>query len=86
MDKQTRWCLDDLYPGPDSPEFQGALDQIEEKLRGLENLLPSLTAELTGDEFLEIIRRYEDLIRLLSRVINYGFLLIAEDVRSVSAQ
>jgi oligoendopeptidase F len=86
MYKQTRWRLDDLYPGPDSPEFQGALGQIEEKLQGLEDHHPWLTSKLTGDEFLEIIRRYEDLVRLLSRVINYGFLLLAEDIRSGRAQ
>jgi len=86
MYKQTRWCLDDLYLSPDSPEFQLALNQIEEKLQRLENLRPRLTSELTEEDFLEIIRRYEDLIRLLSRVINYGFLLLSQDVRSRHAQ
>ncbi|UCF61334.1 MAG: M3 family oligoendopeptidase, partial [Anaerolineaceae bacterium] len=31
-------------------------------------------------------KRYEDLIRLLSRVINYGFLLLSDDMRSRKAQ
>lgn len=86
MYKQTRWRLDDLYPGPDSLEFQEALDQIKEKLQRFEEFRPRLTSELTGGEFLDIIRRYEDLIRLLSRVINYGFLLLSEDMSSKRAQ
>ena len=86
MYKQTRWRLEDLYPGPDSPEFQEALDHIEEKLQGFENLRPRFTPELTGDEFLNIIKRYEGLIRHLSRVINYAFLLLSEDMRSRQAQ
>lgn len=86
MYEQTRWRLDDLYPGPDSTEFQQALDHIEEKLQRFEDLRPRFTSELTGGEFLEIIKRYEDLIRLLSRVINYGFLLLSEDTRSGRAQ
>jgi oligoendopeptidase F len=84
--EQTRWRLDDLYPGPDSPEFQQALENIEEKLQRFENLRPRFTTELPGDEFLNVIKRYEDLIRLLSRVINYGFLLLSEDMRSGRAQ
>ncbi len=82
MYDQTRWRLDDLYPSPDSPEFQEALDAIEKRLQRFENLRPRLTSEITGDEFLDIIKQYEVLIRLISRVINYGFLLLSEDMHS----
>ena len=86
MYKQTRWRLDDLYPGPDSPELQRAFKQIEEKIRAFEALRPRLKHVLTPIEFYNILRKYENLVRFLSRVINYGFLLFSEDMRSQRAQ
>ena len=86
MFEQTRWCLDDLYPDLNSPEFQQALECVEEKIRAFEDFRPRMTLDLSADVFLDMIRRYEDLVRLLSRIINYGFLLFSEDMRSEQSQ
>jgi oligoendopeptidase F len=86
MYEQSRWRLDDLYPDPNSPEFQQALERVEDKIQAFEDFRPRMTSDLTADEFLDMITQYEDLIRLLSRVINYGFLLLSEDMRSRQAQ
>jgi oligoendopeptidase F len=86
MFEQLRWRLDDLYPDPNSPEFQQTLERVEDKLQAFEDFQPRMTPDLTADEFIEMIKRYEDLIRLLSRILNYGFLLYSEDMRSEQAQ
>jgi oligoendopeptidase F len=86
MSTQTRWRLDDLYADPNSPEFQRALERVEDKLQAFEDFRPRMTSDLTAHEFIEMIERYEDFIRLLSRILNYGFLFYSEDMRSKQAQ
>jgi len=86
MYKQTRWRLDDLYPGPDSPELQRAFEQVEEETQAFEALRHRLKHVLSTAEFNDILREYENLIRFLSRVLHYGFLLFSEDMKSYQAQ
>jgi oligoendopeptidase F len=86
MAQPSRWRLEDLYPDPNSPEFQQALQRVEAEIQAFEGFRPRLTPDLTSGEFLDMIQQYEDLVRLLSRIINYGFLLFSEDMRSKNAQ
>ena len=84
--KHTRWSLNDLYPGPDSPELITAFKQIEEEIQAFEALRPRLKQFLTPIESYDILKKYEKLIRFISRVLNYSFLLFSEDMRSQKAQ
>ncbi|NIS80737.1 MAG: oligoendopeptidase F [Anaerolineales bacterium] len=81
-----RWRLDDLFPGLDSAEYLEATNQVEDQMRDFETLRDRLGPGLTHDMFTEALTRYEKLVRLLSRLLNYGFLLIAQDMGSERAQ
>ncbi|NIM92736.1 MAG: M3 family oligoendopeptidase [Anaerolineales bacterium] len=83
---QEKWSLDDLFPDIDSPELQEASKHLEEKVKVIEDVRPKLTEELTQEELLEILAKYEELIRLLRRIVSYGHLRFAEDTQDQAAQ
>jgi hypothetical protein len=63
---QIRWRLDDLYPGPDSSPLKRSLDLVEERTRDFEALRPQLRPDLTAAEFINILKIYKNLVRLLT--------------------
>lgn len=84
--KQEKWSLEDLYAGFDDPEIQKARDQVEERVKAFEEIRSRLSPDLSEKDFLEIIKDYEELSRLLSRLGYFGFLRFNEDTQDQSAQ
>jgi oligoendopeptidase F len=84
--KQEKWSLEDLYAGFDDPEVQKARDQVEELVKSFEEIRSRLSPDLSETDFLEIIKDYEGLVRLISRLAYFGFLRFNEDTQDQSAQ
>ena len=84
--KQEKWSLDDLYAGFDDPEIQKARDQVEERVKAFEDIRSRLSTDLSETDFLEILKDYEGLYRLISRLGYFGFLRFNEDTQDQSAQ
>ena len=83
---QERWSLADLFSALDAPEVQEARDDIEKSLEGFEGYREKLAPQITEDEFIEILRAYERIFRLLSRLSAYGSLRFSEDTQDQAAQ
>jgi oligoendopeptidase F len=83
---QERWSLDDLFPALDSPELQKALDQVEGVVAGIEAYRPRLSESLPSSDFLSLLDSYDQLMRLLSRLVGFAHLKFAEDTQDQQAQ
>lgn len=84
--KQEKWSLEDLYAGFDDPEIQIARDQVEEQVKAFEEVRSQLSPDLSETDFLKILKDYEELYRLLSRLGYFGFLRFNEDTQDQHAQ
>jgi oligoendopeptidase F len=78
--------LEDLFPGLDSPEFEQARQVLEEQVKRFESTRGELTEGLTQPRFLEILKAYEEIARVLGKIYSYGFLLFTEDTQNQKAQ
>ncbi len=74
------WDLNDLFPGPDSPELADALTAAEAEARALAKSYAGRLAALMGDELAEAIRRYEGLSEILGRIMSFAYLTYATDI------
>jgi len=83
---QERWSLEDLFPGLDSPEFAQARQDLEEQVKRFESTRGELAEDLTEPRFLEILKAYEEIARVLGKIYSYGFLLFTEDTQNQKAQ
>jgi oligoendopeptidase F len=84
--EQSRWSLDELFPSADSKELSKAREQAEKQTKAFESLRPKLTPEIEADTFMDILKRYEQSMRSLSRLVYYSHLLFAEDTQDQQAQ
>jgi oligoendopeptidase F len=84
--QQTRWSLDALFPGPNSPELEKAFQQIDQQIGEFETLRPKLTPELSADSFKDFLERIESIQNLASRIYVYAGLLFYEDTQNQTAQ
>src|SRR3989304_134446 len=81
-----RWDLSDLFPGPDSKEYEQAGGAIEESLAAFEAERARLNDDLTPQALFEILQQYEGLARQMSRYLGFAFLRFAEDTQDSLAQ
>ncbi|MEW6715948.1 MAG: M3 family oligoendopeptidase [Chloroflexota bacterium] len=84
--KQTRWSLDDLFLGVDSPELQRTFESLGAKAADFEKHRDALSADISKDAFLEIVRQLEEITRLMYRLHVYAGLLFSEDTQNQEAQ
>ncbi|MGD2253730.1 MAG: M3 family oligoendopeptidase [Anaerolineales bacterium] len=84
--EQSRWSLDELFPSADSKELRKAREQAEKQTQAFEALRPKLTSEIEPKAFVEILKRYEESVRRLSRLVYYSHLLFSEDTQDQQAQ
>jgi oligoendopeptidase F len=69
------WNLDDLYPGMDSPALKVDLGRAREEATRFAADYEGKLATLTGAQMAEALRRYEDMQRVLGRIMSYAGLL-----------
>ncbi|MBU2551720.1 MAG: oligoendopeptidase F, partial [Proteobacteria bacterium] len=83
---QTRWRLDDLFSSLDDSNIEAALDETEARVTEFESLRSSLRPDLPIGDFIDCIRRLENVALLSSRVNGYADLKFAEDTGDQRAQ
>lgn len=83
--KQERWSLDDLYPGFESDEVAQAFKDLEQKITDFESNRDELEG-IAPDQFVKVLNAYEDIARLINRLMYFAHLSFAADTQDQKAQ
>jgi oligoendopeptidase F len=83
---QSKWELTDLFPSIDSPELKQAIKSLEEKVDVFVNYRSSLTNDITGDKFMEIVHEMDAISDQGSRIYAFAELNFYTDTQSQAAQ
>ena len=81
-----KWNLDELFTGFDSPELEGAFDNVEELVTSFEGLRGKLKPDIDAETFLDAVRASESMTRLVNRIYAFAGLSFAEDTQNQNAQ
>ncbi len=82
---QKRWSLSALFPGHDSPEFNGAMESVEDAVSKYEEIRPKLTADIDQDTFQEIVTELEEITIQIHRLAVFTGLWLTEDTQNQDA-
>lgn len=80
---QKRWSLSDLYPS--QKDFDKDFKAIEKQTAEFEKLRPMLKEDISGADFMTVIKALESIYRLAHRMGSYTGLWFAEDTQNQSA-
>jgi oligoendopeptidase F len=80
-----RWTLKDLLPPAESDEMAAHIEDIKARLEAFEGLRDKLSPEISEEEFLEILHRYEELYADASVLRAYSYLWFSEDTTAQAA-
>jgi oligoendopeptidase F len=83
---QGRWSLRDLYSGLEAPEIQKETEALEKKVQAFEVHRQELTPKLEPKTFAGMLKEYDALLRLLSRLDGYADLMFAQDTQDAKVQ
>ncbi|PWB71008.1 MAG: oligoendopeptidase F [Anaerolineales bacterium] len=83
---QTRWNLSELFPGFESPELQGAFDNVEEQVTSFEGVRNKLNPDMDTETFLEVVRASEAMTRIVNKVYAFAGLSFRADTQDQTAQ
>ena len=81
-----KWDLTQLFPSFDSPELQGAFDNVEEQVASFEGVRGKLNTDMSAETFLEVVRASESTSRIVNKMYSYAGLAFAEDTQNQNAQ
>jgi len=82
---QKRWSLSALFPGHDSPEFNGAMKSVEAAVSKFEKIRPKLTADINQGTFQEIVTELEEITIQIHRLAVFTGLWLTEDTQNQDA-
>src|SRR5512138_3454414 len=82
----TKWNLNELYPGFDSPDLQAAFDNVEEQVMSFEGIRGKLQPDLDANQFLEFVRAAESTARLINKIYAFTGLSFASNTQDEIAQ
>ena len=83
---QTKWNLNDLFSGYESPELQAAFEQVEEQVTSFEGVRGKLKSEMDADQFLEVVKSSEATSRVISKLYGFAGLSFAANTQDQAAQ
>ena len=83
---QTRWSLNDLFSGYNSPDMEAAFDNVEELVASFEGARSQLKPDIETKTFLEIVGSSEQITRTLSKLYAFAGLSFAADTQDQAAQ
>ncbi|MGQ9792760.1 MAG: M3 family oligoendopeptidase [Anaerolineae bacterium] len=83
---QKRWSLVDLFPAPDSPEMQSAVEELQTRIVAFEEARARLRPDISPEELLELIHQLDVITCLSQRLHAYAGLSFAENTQSQVAQ
>jgi oligoendopeptidase F len=81
-----KWDLSQLYPSFDSPELQGAFDNVEEQVASFEGVRGKLNPDMDANTFLDVVRASESMSRIVNKMYSFAGLAFAEDTQNQNAQ
>lgn len=84
--KLSKWSLAPLYPGYESPELQNAFDLIEEQVTSFEGVRGKLNAEITAEQFMQIMHADEETARVANKLYSFAGLSFTADTQDQAAQ
>ena len=85
--QQTRWTLRDLMPDHDSAAVDAAFAQVEKMVDSFAaEVRPALDIEIEHEEFLNIVRRLEDINREAYHLYGFASLSFAADTQDQALQ
>lgn len=82
---QKRWSLSALFPGHDSPEFEGAMESLEQAVAAFEEVRQKLTGDIDEKSFQRIIKELEEITVQIHRLYGYAGLWFSEDTQNQDA-
>ena len=82
---QKRWSLSALFPGHDSPEFEGSMESLEQVVAAFEEVRQKLTADIDEKSFQGIIKELEEITVQIHRLYGYAGLWFSEDTQNQDA-
>ncbi len=83
--KQIRWTLEAIFPDPDDPAVDKAVQELEKATVAIEALRPTLSPKISGDDFAAALKTVETFIELTHRLGSYGQLWFSEDTQNQDA-
>ena len=81
-----KWDLSELFSGFDSPDLQGAFDNVEEQVTSFEGVRGKLNPDIDTETFLDIVRASEETVRLIKKLDGFAGLSFAADTQDQNAQ
>lgn len=84
--KQERWSTEELFPAIRSEQIKQAIETLNSKVGAFEEFRPQLNPQMAPKAFVEVLEKYEEMIRLASRLAAYGQLKFTEDTQDQAAQ
>ena len=82
----TKWNLGELFPAFDSPELQGAFDNVEEEVTSFEGVRDKLNPDIDKDTFLEVVKASESTTRIVNKIYAFTGLSFSSDTQDQTAQ
>lgn len=82
----TKWNLGELFPSFESPELQGAFDNVEEQVTSFEGVRNKLNPDMDAETFLEVMRASESTTRIVNRIFAFTGLSFSSDTQDQTAQ
>ncbi|RME80546.1 MAG: M3 family oligoendopeptidase [Caldilineae bacterium] len=83
---QTRWSLEDLFPGPQSPELRQAFETLDDRSQAFAARREELCDDIDPDTFLDLVRELESLTRQGYRLFAFAGLWFSENTQNQAAQ
>jgi len=84
--QQTRWSLQDLFPGPQSPELEAGIEKITNLVENLEKRRADLVDDISFENFLSVVKDMETIVALGQKVATFAGLYFSEDTQNEIAQ
>jgi len=84
--QQSPWSLNDLYEGHNSPEMQAAFQELGAKVAEIEKTRPQLKADISEDNFLDLLHLQEAVTRLAYRIYAFAGLSFSADTQDQDIQ
>ena len=81
-----KWDLGELFSGFDSPDLQGAFDNVEEQVASFEGVRNKLNPDIDAETFLDVVRASEESTRIVNRIYAFAGLSFAADTQDQNAQ
>ena len=82
----TKWNLGELFPSFESPELQGAFDNVEEQVTSFEGVRNKLSPDMDKETFLEVVRASEATSRIVNKIYAFTGLSFSSDTQDQTAQ